>query len=72
MIKIIPYKNKYKLENGTLMTRIENRSATECAIAAIDQFRLAVGMAKFERKAELIIGFVLDSGRVKNLKFQKK
>ncbi|WP_194774526.1 serine hydrolase domain-containing protein [Pararhodonellum marinum] len=61
-----------ELENGVLMARIGNNPSTmACSISEIDQFTLGLGLLRFERTAGVISGFLLDSGRVKNLKFEK-
>jgi len=59
-------------ENDVLMLRIKNKlTSNECTIADIDQFSTALGLLRFQRSDNLISGFELDSGRVKNLKFKK-
>ncbi|MCE7995183.1 MAG: beta-lactamase family protein [Roseivirga sp.] len=61
------------IENGTLMMQIEDMaSAMECSLSDIDQYAVEVGLVRFQRTNGKVTGFELDSGRVKNLKFDKK
>jgi len=62
----------FELDDGVLKSRIENKETMECTIDNLDQFVLELGLARFQRKNGVISGFELDSGRVKNLKFEKK
>lgn len=63
----------FEMVEKVLVARIENQQQTsECAISDMDQFTMAFGLVRFQRKDSLISGFELDSGRVKNLKFYKK
>lgn len=59
-------------ENDVLSIRIENQESMECSFMAEDQWRFGLGVLLFERKDEKIVGFKMESGRVKNLKFKKK
>ncbi|WP_170064410.1 serine hydrolase domain-containing protein [Polaribacter glomeratus] len=63
----------FELENEILSIRIEDKTSTiKCIISDLDQFSTQLGLLRFYSKKGLISGFELDSGRVKNLKFQKK
>jgi CubicO group peptidase (beta-lactamase class C family) len=62
----------FELEDGVLKSRIEHKETAECTLDDLDQFALAQGLARFQRTNGLVSGFELDSGRVKNLKFEKK
>ena len=62
----------FELENGILKARIENKHSFECTITDLDKFNLELGLVRFQRTDGVISGFELDSGRVKNLKFEKK
>ena len=63
----------FEIENEILFFRIENTSSTiVCTISDLDQFSTELGLVRFQKKDGLISGFELDSGRVKNLKFEKK
>lgn len=63
----------FAVENGILMVRIGNKhSTTDCTIIGIDQLVTELGLVRFLRTDNVISGFVLDSGRVKNLKFKKE
>lgn len=62
----------FDLENGILKSRIENKETMECTIADLDQFLLNQSLVRFQRTNGVVSGFELDSGRVKNLKFEKK
>ena len=63
----------FDLENGVLKAGIkEKKSLMDCTISEIDQFTIEFGLVRFQRKNGLISSFELDSGRVKNLKFNKK
>ena len=63
----------FEIENEILIVRIENTTSTiQCTISDIDQFSTKLGLVKFQRKDGNISSFKLDSGRVKNLKFNKK
>ena len=60
----------FEIDDGVLKSRIEKKESIECTIDDLDQF--ALGLARFQRTNGVISGFELDSGRVKNLKFEKK
>jgi CubicO group peptidase (beta-lactamase class C family) len=62
----------FELDKGVLKSRIENKETTECTFDDLDHFLLAQGLARFKRVSGVVSGFELDSGRVKNLKFEKK
>lgn len=63
----------FVLENGVLKAGIkEKKSLMDCTISEIDKFAIEFGLVRFQRKSGLISSFELDSGRVKNLKFNKK
>lgn len=63
----------FKLEEGSLMARVENNlSLMDLTVTDFDQFAGEIGLVRFQRKDGVISGFELDSGRVKNLKFEKK
>ncbi|MBU3012331.1 beta-lactamase family protein [Polaribacter vadi] len=62
----------FKIENEILLVTIDDTQSTiECTISGLDQFVTELGIIRFQRKENLITGFELDSGRVKNLKFKK-
>jgi CubicO group peptidase (beta-lactamase class C family) len=63
----------FEIENEILMFSIEGKQGTmECTISEIDQFTTEFGLVRFQRKNGSISGFELDSGRVKNLSFEKR
>ncbi len=62
----------FELTNGELKARIGDNRPMDCAAEGTDQFLMDLGLARFERSAGGISGFQLDSGRVKNLKFEKR
>jgi CubicO group peptidase (beta-lactamase class C family) len=63
----------FEIENEILMVSIEGKQGTmECTISEIDQFTTEFGLVRFQRKNGSISGFELDSGRVKNLSFEKR
>lgn len=62
---------QFELIDGALNARIEGKKAMKCRIADIDKFAFPLGVARFQRTDGEIVGFELDSGRVKNLKFRK-
>ncbi|NQZ44635.1 MAG: serine hydrolase [Flavobacteriaceae bacterium] len=63
----------FTLENGLLEARIGGMGTpSECTPNAIDQYTFRYGLLRFQRKDGQISGFELDSGRVKNLKFNKQ
>lgn len=62
---------QFELIDGALNARIEGKKAMKCRIADIDKFAFPLGVARFQRTDGAIVGFELDSGRVKNLKFRK-
>ena len=60
------------MEGDLLKLRIGDAlSGNECQIVDAEKFSTILGMLRFTRDGELISGFELDSGRVKNLKFTK-
>jgi CubicO group peptidase (beta-lactamase class C family) len=62
----------FEMENGILMAHIKNKqSMISCTVRELDQLTMKFGLVRFTRTAGAISGFELDSGRVKNLKFQK-
>jgi CubicO group peptidase (beta-lactamase class C family) len=62
----------FEIKNEVLMVSIGGKQgALDCSISAIDQFTMEFGIVRFKRKNGKISGFYLDSGRVKNLSFQK-
>lgn len=63
----------FKVEDGILKATIENNpSLMDLTISDLDEFTMELGLIRFQRKGGVISGFELDSGRVKNLKFEKK
>ncbi len=62
----------FELENGILKASIEAKETMNCTIVNKDQFSLDIGLVRFKRKDGIVSGFELDSGRVKNLKFEKQ
>lgn len=63
----------FYLKNGVLECGIkEKKSFMDCTISDVDQFTMKFGLVRFQRKNGLISSFELDSGRVKNLKFNKE
>jgi len=60
------------MENNRLIMGIGKNPKSELLYAEADVFSSAVGTINFKRNAGKIDGFLLDSGRVINLKFQKK
>lgn len=63
----------FDVENGSLNARFKDKkSIMDCTMSEIDQFKMELGLVKFQRKDGMISGFELDSGRVKNLKFFKQ
>jgi CubicO group peptidase (beta-lactamase class C family) len=62
----------FEIENGILKTVIKNKQALmECTLYELDQFSMPFGMLRYQRTDGIITGLELDSGRVKNLKFEK-
>jgi CubicO group peptidase (beta-lactamase class C family) len=62
----------FEIKNGILQAGIEkNQSIMDCTISDLDQFTMKFGLVRFIRTDSVISGFELDSGRVKNLKFEK-
>lgn len=59
-------------ENEALMMKIGSNDPVKLNITTSDQFVSGLGQITFERKSNVITGFSLDAGRVKNLKFKKK
>ena len=63
----------FKLKNGILQARIVDKDpAMDCTIVAKDQFVVPFGILRFQRNNGRIASLELDSGRVKNLRFQKR
>jgi len=63
----------FEVKNDRLFVQIEENEPVECTIAEIDAFSTKYGLVRFQKDEELVItGLELDSGRVKNLKFEKK
>lgn len=63
----------FKVEDGILKATIENnQSLMDLTISDLDEFTMELGLIRFQREGGVISGFELDSGRVKNLKFEKK
>lgn len=62
----------FEIINEVLMVSIVGKQgAMVCSISAIDQFTMEFGLVRFQRKNGSISSFELDSGRVKNLSFEK-
>jgi hypothetical protein len=61
-----------ELENEVLSVVIADKQSFPSTLSGIDQFNLPVGLVRFQRTNGVISGFEMDSGRVKNLKFEKK
>jgi len=62
----------FEVENEVLKVSIRAKQGTmDCTIHEIDQFTMEFGLVRFQRKNGSISGFELDSGRVKNLSFEK-
>ena len=61
-----------KLENEVLSVVIADKQSFPSTLSGIDQFYLPVGLLRFQRTNGVISGFEMDSGGVKNLKFEKK
>ena len=62
----------FEIENEVLMVSIGGKQGTmDCTISEIDHFTMEFGLVRFQRKNGSISGFKLDSGRVKNLSFDK-
>ncbi len=59
------------VEKGILKTKVENNDPMELNIYDTDQFTCEIGLLRFKRNHKKITGFEIDSGRVKNLKFEK-
>ncbi len=63
----------FEIENKVLMVSIGGKQGTmDCIISEIDQFTMEFGLVRFQRTDGRISSFELDSGRVKNLYFEKK
>jgi CubicO group peptidase (beta-lactamase class C family) len=63
----------FELENGALQARIgDTHSRMDCTLSGRDQLTTVIGLLRFKRTDGVISGFELDSGRVKNLKFEKQ
>ncbi|WP_378177906.1 serine hydrolase domain-containing protein [Aquimarina sp. SS2-1] len=82
-IKLTDYVGKYyskeldvtyifELNDEALKLKIDNKKMNECTVEDIDKFVLKQGVVKFQRTNDVVSGFELDSGRVKNLKFEKQ
>lgn len=62
----------FEVENEVLKARIAGKQRTlDCTIHEMDQFTIEFGLVRFQRTGGQISGFELDSGRVKNLSFEK-
>jgi len=64
----------FEIENGILKAGIQDKqSLMDCTMSVIDQFTVELlGLVRFQRTDGRISSFELDSGRVKNLYFEKK
>lgn len=63
----------FEIVDGNLNVRIGSRqSVIDYAINDTDEITMEFGLLRFQRTNGSISGFTLDSGRVKNLKFEKK
>ena len=63
----------FEIENKVLKVSIEDKKRImDCTISEIDLFTMEFGLVRFQRTDGQVSGFELDSGRVKNLKFEKK
>ncbi|MFO7658375.1 MAG: serine hydrolase domain-containing protein [Bacteroidales bacterium] len=63
----------FKVEDGILKAKIENKQTVlDCTLIDMDEFATGFGLIRFQRIGGIISGFELDSGRIQNLKFEKK
>ena len=64
----------FEVENGILKAGIQDKqSLMDCNMSEIDQFTMELlGLVRFQRTDGRVSSFKLDSGRVKNLYFEKK
>lgn len=70
--KELDVKYHFELENNRLKASIESNDQMECRISKIDVFSAKFGLVRFKRFKGSVNGFELDSGRVKNLRFEKE
>ncbi|MCB9320475.1 MAG: serine hydrolase [Lewinellaceae bacterium] len=61
----------FRLEDDILVVQIDKKATAACSISGPDAISMYLGLARFLRSGGKITGFELDSGRVKNLKFEK-
>ena len=61
----------FRLEDDILVVQIDKKATAACSISGPDAISMYLGLARFRRGEGKITGFELDSGRVKNLKFEK-
>ena len=61
-----------KVEDQLMLQVGEKPKHWSCTISDIDVLALPMGLAKFEKENEQIVSFILESGRVKNVKFIKE
>lgn len=63
----------FEIDQNVLKLKIEDsHEVMDCTISDGDQFSTGLGLVRFQRKNGTISGFELDSGRVKNLKFERQ
>ena len=64
----------FEVENGILKAGIQDKQLLmDCNMSEIDQFTMELlGLVRFQRTDGRVSSFKLDSGRVKNLYFEKK
>ena len=61
------------LDEGRLTLRVQGNPPSELSVTEKDKASAEVGTMAFERDAEgMVTGFVLQSGRVRNLRFEKE
>ena len=70
--KELDVKYHFELENNRLKASIESNDQMECRISKTDVFSVKFGLVRFKRFKGSVNGFELDSGRVKNLRFEKE
>jgi CubicO group peptidase (beta-lactamase class C family) len=63
---------KMFLEDGLIKAKVENNDSVELSVTNKDLLNYQGIQLKFSRSNEMIDGFIMDAGRVKNLKFAKK
>lgn len=61
-----------RVHNEELTVQVNNQEPMDCAFVEEDKFRFGFGMIRFQKQGKTISGFELDSGRVNNVKFEKK